>query len=58
MQVKIGAFRILGKLLVASLFALGSVAALAQTAGKEYQLITPPQPTPPGKNVEVIEFFW
>lgn len=27
-------------------------------AGKDYQLITPPQPVPAGKNVEVIEFFW
>lgn len=40
-------------------FALASAAAQAQlTLGKDYQAITPPQPTPPGKNVEVIEFFW
>jgi protein dithiol oxidoreductase (disulfide-forming) len=54
-----GAFRILEKLVLASLFALATVAAHAQiSAGKEYLLITPPQPAPPGKNVEVIEFFW
>ncbi len=28
------------------------------TVGKDYQAITPPQPTPPGKNIEVLEFFW
>jgi thiol:disulfide interchange protein DsbA len=54
-----GAFRILERLLLASVLALTTAAAHAQiTAGKEYQLITPPQPAPPGKNVEVIEFFW
>jgi protein dithiol oxidoreductase (disulfide-forming) len=42
-----------------AVFAFASLSAQAQlTAGKDYQVITPPQPTPPGKNIEVIEFFW
>lgn len=53
-----GASKLMAKL-AAALLALAAFAAQAQlTAGKDYQLITPPQPTPPGKNVEVIEFFW
>lgn len=27
-------------------------------AGKDYLVLKSPQPKPPGKNVEVIEFFW
>jgi protein dithiol oxidoreductase (disulfide-forming) len=57
-----GAFRQLGKLAAMAVFASVTLAtgdAHAQpVAGKTYQLITPPQPAPPGKNVEVIEFFW
>ncbi len=37
---------------------LGTTAQAQLSAGKDYQLITPPQPVPPGKTVEVIEFFW
>jgi protein dithiol oxidoreductase (disulfide-forming) len=36
-----------------------SAAASAQlTPGKDYRLITPPQPTEAGKRVEVLEFFY
>jgi len=52
-------FKQIGKFVIMAILAIASVAAQAQlTAGKDYQVITPPQPTPPGKNVEVIEFFW
>jgi protein dithiol oxidoreductase (disulfide-forming) len=54
-------FKSIGKWVVVAAFALFGVATQAQAqlaAGKDYQSITPPQPTPPGKNVEVIEFFW
>ncbi len=44
---------------VIAVVAFSGVSAQAQlTAGKDYQAITPPQPTPPGKSIEVIEFFW
>lgn len=47
------------KLIVSASFVLANSAAQAQlNAGKDYQLITPPQPTPAGKNIEVLEFFW
>lgn len=47
------------KLAAVAVFALSCTATQAQlTAGKDYQAITPPQPTPPGKNIEVLEFFW
>ena len=36
--------------------ALSAFVAHAQTAGKDFKPINPPQPTPPGK-VELIEFF-
>jgi len=36
-------------------FAGASIAAPVQ--GQDYNLLTPPQPTEPGKKVEVIEFF-
>lgn len=53
------AFMQLSKWIGIVAFALTSAAAQAQlTLGKDYQAITPPQPTPPGKNIEVIEFFW
>ncbi len=36
-----------------------SASAIAQPApGKEYRVISPPQPTDSGKRVEVLEFFW
>lgn len=42
-----------------AVIAFASLSAQAQlTAGKDYQVIKPPQPTPPGKTIEVIEFFW
>jgi thiol:disulfide interchange protein DsbA len=43
---------------VALLAVVGATAHAQLTQGKDYLAITPPQPAPPGKNVEVIEFFW
>src|SRR5215208_4393118 len=37
--------------------ALGIASASAQVAGKDFQPITPPQPTQSGNKVELIEFF-
>lgn len=37
---------------------LAGVAAAELVAGKDYRLISPPQPTDSGAKVEVIEFFW
>ena len=53
------ALNVVAKWITIAGLAVVSFAAQAQlSAGKEYLSITPPQPTPPGKNVEVIEFFW
>ena len=47
------------KLAAVTVFAIASTAAQAQlTVGKDYQAITPLQPTPSGKTIEVLEFFW
>ena len=59
--MKMRVFEQISKLATVAVFAFASVAAQAQvplTIGKDYQAITPAQPTSPGKNVEVIEFFW
>ncbi len=49
----------LAAIVVMSATVFASVGAQAQiTPGKDYQSITPPHPTPPGKNIEVLEFFW
>jgi len=37
---------------------LSTGAAAQLTPGKDYRLISPPQPTDSGKKVEVLEFFW
>jgi thiol:disulfide interchange protein DsbA len=43
---------------IAALMLLGFAGgASAQVAGKDFQQVTPPQPTETGKKVEVIEFF-
>ena len=53
------AYGFFARLAAAACLALASFAVQAQlTAGKDYLLITPPQAAPPGKSVEVIEFFW
>ena len=39
-------------------FAAGGMAQQAPVAGRDYNLISPPQPTDSGKKIEVIEFFW
>ncbi len=48
-------FRFLMAALTALSFAASSQAALVQ--GQDYTLLSPPQPTEPGKKVEIIEFF-
>lgn len=42
------------------LIVLGVGGALAQqpVVGRDYTLINPPQPTPSGNKIEVLEFFW
>lgn len=51
---------VIGQLLLAASLILGfAVPAQAQiTAGKDYLLVKPPQPTDSGSKVEVLEFFW
>ncbi len=51
---------VIGQLLLAASLTLGfTLPAQAQlTAGKEYLLVKPPQPTDSGSKVEVLEFFW
>lgn len=44
--------------LLATMFAVAAGGAVAQTPGKDYILVNPPQPTDSGGKVEVIEFFW
>ena len=39
------------------LLAAGSASAQL-VAGRDYQLVKPPQPTDSGNKVEMIEFFW
>ena len=36
----------------------GATASAQLVAGKDYQVIKPPQPTASGNHVEVLEFFW
>lgn len=51
--------RMLAMVSIMSIFLLAGVNVSAQlVAGKDYQLIKPPQPTTSGKNIEVIDFFW
>lgn len=45
-------------LLVAVSFAPSLGAQQPPVAGRDYQLIKPPQPTSAGNKIEVIEFFW
>jgi thiol:disulfide interchange protein DsbA len=52
-------FKQILKLAAVAALVFVSVSAQAQlTVGKDFRAITPPQPAPPGRNVEVIEFFW
>ncbi len=52
-------FNYFSKLAAVMLLAFTAVAAQAQlTIGRDYQAISPPQPSPPGKPIEVLEFFW
>jgi len=45
-------------LLLACLAAFAPARAQPPIAGKDYQVIKPPQPTESGNKVEVLEFFW
>ncbi|MDB5925507.1 MAG: oxidoreductase [Betaproteobacteria bacterium] len=45
------------RLVTALIWLSVSVTAAAQVAGKDFQLINPPQPTESGNKIEVIEFF-
>lgn len=44
--------------MLAALTMAGMPASAQLVAGKDYRVIKPPQPTPSGKNIEVIDFFW
>ncbi|HEY9446771.1 MAG TPA: thiol:disulfide interchange protein DsbA/DsbL [Burkholderiales bacterium] len=44
--------------LLACLLAFAPAQAQQPVAGKDYQVIKPPQPTDSGNKVEVLEFFW
>jgi len=50
--------RLLGWISVGLLVLTGAAASAQIVAGKDYQVIKPPQPTASGKNVEMLEFFW
>ena len=41
-----------------SLCLIAAAQAAQLTAGKDYTLVRPPQPTDSGSKVEVLEFFW
>ena len=45
------------RLVTALIWLSVSATAAAQVAGKDFQLINPPQPTESGNKIEVIEFF-
>ncbi|HSO06500.1 MAG TPA: thiol:disulfide interchange protein DsbA/DsbL [Pelomicrobium sp.] len=44
--------------LLAAVLAMATPALAAPTAGKDYLVLNPPQPTTAPDKVEVIEFFW
>ena len=44
--------------LLSALFCAATVYAAEPVLDKDYHLVNPPQPTAPGKEIEVIEFFW
>lgn len=51
--------RFIQRLLLALGLSLMVTAAHAQlTAGKDYSVVKPPQPTESGNKIEVLEFFW
>lgn len=45
-------------ILLTALFATLACAAEPYTAGKEYEMVNPPQPTNTGDKIEVLELFW
>jgi thiol:disulfide interchange protein DsbA len=52
-------FRFFQRLLLALGLSLCVAAAHAElTAGKDYSVVKPPQPTESGNKIEVLEFFW
>ncbi len=52
-------FRFFQRMLLALGLGLCVAAAHAElTAGKDYLVVKPPQPTESGNKIEVLEFFW
>ncbi len=50
--------QILVSVLAVLTMAMASLTSAQLVPGKDYLVIKPPQPTPAGKNIEVIDFFW
>lgn len=50
--------RFLRQLFAVLMFVSATVAHAEVTAGKDYKVLNPPQPTSSGKKVEVLEFFF
>jgi thiol:disulfide interchange protein DsbA len=47
------------RIVAAMILCLAAAASAAQVvAGRDYQLVKPPQPTASGNKIEVLEFFW
>ena len=57
MQVFAAWLRLAATLMIAATASLAAGLASAQAAGKDYQVLNPPQPTESTGKVEVIEFF-
>lgn len=59
---KLAAMHLRRRLLLMTMLVLGlgftTGAAAQYKAGKDFQLIEPPQPTESGSKIEVLEFFW
>ena len=59
---KLAAMHVRRRLLLMTMLVLGlgftTGAAAQYKAGKDFQLIEPPQPTESGSKIEVLEFFW
>ena len=57
MQAFAAWLRLCATVVAVACLSLAAGVASAQVAGKDFQVITPAQPTPAGNKVEVIEFF-
>ncbi|MEW6314203.1 MAG: thiol:disulfide interchange protein DsbA/DsbL [Pseudomonadota bacterium] len=56
--MKMPLIRFLTALYLMALGTMGTAHAAEPVAGVDYRVISPAQPTLPGKEIEVIEFFW